>query len=71
MADTVNGVVEAIRPQGLYEVRCDDGRRLLASLTPVGRKAAVKLIPGDRVSVEISEFDPTRGRLHGQFGRRP
>lgn len=70
MANAVHGVVEAVRPLGLYEVRCDDGRRLLASLTPDGRNAAVKFAPGDRVAVEISEFDPTRGRIQGQIGRR-
>jgi translation initiation factor IF-1 len=67
MADAVDGVVEAVRPQGLYEVRCDNGRFLLASLTPGGRKAVIKFIPGDRVSVEISEFDPTRGRIQGRL----
>lgn len=67
MTDTVNGVVEAVRPLGLYEVRCDDGRSVLASLSPASRKVAVKLIPGDRVQVEISPLDPTRGRIQGRL----
>ncbi len=67
MTDTVQGVVEAVRPQGLFTVRCDDGRSVLASLSPAGRKVAVKLIPGDRVQLEISPFDPTRGRIQGRL----
>lgn len=71
MADTVDGVVQAVRPQGLYQVRCDDGHSVLASVAPAGRQVTVKFIAGDRVSVEISEFDPTRGRIQGPIGRRP
>lgn len=70
MAETVNGVVEEVRPQGLYTVRCDDGHLLLASLSPASRKVAVKFIPGDRVVVEISPLDPTRGRIRERIGAR-
>ena len=66
MTETVGGVVEAIRPQGLYSVRCDDGRTRLATLSPSGRKSAVKLTPGDRVLLEVSPLDPTRGRIQGR-----
>jgi translation initiation factor IF-1 len=67
MAEAVRGVVEELRPQGLYLVRCDSGLALLATWSPGGRRAAVKLIPGDRVSIEISPRDPTRGRIQGRL----
>lgn len=66
MTDTVTGVVEAVRPQGLYSVRCDNGQVLLATLSSSGRKAAVKITPGDRVRIEVSPLDPTRGRIQGR-----
>ncbi len=66
MAEAVTGVVESVRPQGLYSVRCDDGRVLLATLSASGRKSAVKITPGDRVLIEVSPLDPTRGRIQGR-----
>jgi translation initiation factor IF-1 len=55
-------VVDAL-PKALYRVRCDDGHIVTASLGGVARQVTVKVIPGDRVVVEISPLDPTRGRI--------
>jgi len=44
-------------------VRCDDGQAVTASLGGVARQVTVKIIPGDRVLLEISALDPTRGRI--------
>ena len=61
--EAVIGVVEEVRPQGLFAVRSEDGRLVLASLTPDSRKSVVRFIPGDRVFLEISPLDPSRGRI--------
>lgn len=63
MTDRCEGVIEAKLPKDLYRVRTDDGKTVLASTGPDARRVVVKLIPGDRVTVEISPFDPTRGRI--------
>lgn len=55
-------MIEAL-PKALYRVRCDDGQLVTASLGGVARQVTVKVIPGDRVVVEISPLDPTRGRI--------
>jgi translation initiation factor IF-1 len=57
------GTVEKALPKGLYRVRCDDGQVVTASLGGIPRQVTVKVIPGDRVVVEISPLDPTRGRI--------
>lgn len=67
MADTVQGVVVELRPQGLYSVRSDEGRDLLVSLSVLGRKVAAKLVVGDRVVIQVSPLDPTRGRIKGRL----
>jgi len=55
-------VIEAL-PKALYRVRCDDGQVVTVSLGGIARQVTVKVIPGDRVVVEISPLDPTRGRI--------
>jgi translation initiation factor IF-1 len=57
------GTVEKALPKGLFRVRSDDGQIITASLGGVARQVTVKVIPGDRVVLEISALDPTRGRI--------
>jgi translation initiation factor IF-1 len=64
------GTVELALPKGLYRVRCDNGEIVVASLGGVARQVTVKVIPGDRVMLEISALDPTRGRIKGQLKTR-
>ena len=57
------GVVEAILPRALFRVRLEDGAALTASLASQARRVTVKLLPGDSVTVEVSPYDPTKGRI--------
>lgn len=59
----MQGTVEKALPKGLFRVRCDDGQVISASLGGVARQVTVKVIPGDRVVLEVSALDPTRGRI--------
>ena len=59
----VEGTVEAIIPRGLFRVRTDSGDDVVATLSPAARRVIVRLLPGERVRVEISSFDPSRGRI--------
>jgi translation initiation factor IF-1 len=44
-------------------VRLDGGEEITASVSAKARQVTVKLLPGDGVTVEISPYDPTRGRI--------
>lgn len=57
------GVVEETLPRGLFRVRCEDGRSVTAAIGAQARRVTVALKPGDKVTVELSPFDPTRGRI--------
>lgn len=57
------GSVEETLPKGLYRVRLDDGVEVRATLSPQAKRVTVKLLPGDRVQVNVSAYDPTRGRI--------
>jgi translation initiation factor IF-1 len=61
------GVVREILPQGLYRVSLKNGETVTASIGGVARQATVRVIPGDRVLVEISLRDPTRGKIKARL----
>jgi translation initiation factor IF-1 len=55
-------IVEAL-PGQLYRVELSDGRRLLAHIGQQLRLTYVRVLPGDRVVVELSPYDRSRGRI--------
>ena len=57
------GSVEETLPKSLFRVRLDDGAEVRATLSPQAKRVTVKLLPGDRVQVNVSAYDPTRGRI--------
>jgi len=61
--ETTRGTIETVLPRALYRVRLDDGEEITASVSAKARQVTVKLLPGDGVTVQISPFDPTRGRI--------
>lgn len=63
----LEGIIEEALPRGLYAVRCDDGRRVTATLSTEARRVTVKVLPGDRVLLELSAFDPSRGRIKARL----
>jgi translation initiation factor IF-1 len=62
-ANTTRGTIEAVLPRALYRVRLESGSRITAALSTRARQVTVNLLPGDDVMVEISPYDPTRGRI--------
>ena len=58
-----DGIVEAKLPKALYRIRLDTGRYVTAAVASSTKHTTVKIIPGDRVRVEISTIDPTRGKI--------
>jgi translation initiation factor IF-1 len=59
----VNASVVEERPNAMYLVVLENRRKVLAHLVGVVERNFVRLVPGDRVEVELSEHDPTRGRI--------
>ena len=57
------GVVEQALPGGLYKVSLADGSKVTVSLGGQARQTTVRVIPGDRVMLDISPLDPTRGKI--------
>ena len=55
-------VVEAL-PSLVFRVQLDSGHEVLAKISGKMRKNYIRLLPGDRVSLELSPYDLTRGRI--------
>lgn len=50
-------------PSTFFKVRLDDGREILAHLSGKMRLYYIKVLPGDRVRVEMTPYDETKGRI--------
>ena len=62
-ARQVEGIVEAQLPSGLYRVEIDGARRITAHVGGGLGKNFIRLLVGDRVVVELTPRDLTRGRV--------
>ena len=55
-------VVEAL-PNGMFRVKLETGQEVLAHIAGKLRVNFIRILPGDRVKVELSPYDLTRGRI--------
>jgi translation initiation factor IF-1 len=59
----VTGTVVEALPNAMFRVELDNGHRVLAHISGKMRLHYIKILPGDKVSVELSPYDLTRGRI--------
>ena len=59
----VPGSVVKVLPATMYRVKLDNGHELLAHISGKMRKHFIRITAGDRVTVEISPYDLTKGRI--------
>lgn len=57
------GVVEEALPNAMFRVMADNGLTVLATISGRMRQFYIRILPGDRVTVEVSPYDPNRGRI--------
>ena len=55
-------VIEAL-PNAMFRVKCDNGLIVLATISGRMRQFYIRILPGDKVTVEVSPYDPSRGRI--------
>jgi translation initiation factor IF-1 len=55
-------IVEAL-PSTMFRVQIDGGHDVLAKISGKMRKNYIRILPGDRVKVELSPYDLSRGRI--------
>ena len=59
-------VVEPL-PNAMFKVELDNKHQVLAHVSGKMRKHFIRILPGDRVKVELSPYDLTRGRITYRF----
>jgi len=57
------GVVREVLPNTLYRVELENGVLVLVQASGKMRKFRIRILPGDSVRLELSPYDPTRGRI--------
>jgi len=57
------GVVDEALPNAMFRVVADNALGVLATISGKMRQFYIRILPGDRVTVEVSPYDPTRGRI--------
>ncbi len=62
-AITVEGTVVETLPNAMFRVKLDNGHKVLAHISGKMRMHFIKILPGDRVTVELSPYDFNRGRI--------
>lgn len=63
----VQGVVTETLPNAMFRVQLDNGHKILAHISGKMRMHFIRILPGDRVTVELSPYDLTRGRITYRF----
>ena len=59
----VEGTVVESLPNAMFRVELDNGHRVLAHVSGKMRMHFIRILPGDRVRVELSPYDLRRGRI--------
>ena len=58
-----SGTILETLPSTHFKVKLDEGREIMAHLAGKLRMFRIKILPGDRVQVEMSPYDETKGRI--------
>ena len=59
----VDGTVQESLPNAMFLVELDNGHKVLAHISGKMRKFYIRILPGDKVKVELSPYDLSRGRI--------
>ena len=59
----VEGIVVDALPNAMFKVKLDNGYEVLAHISGKLRQNYIKILPGDKVTMELSPYDLSRGRI--------
>ena len=62
-----NGVVAELLPNAMFRVKLDNDHTILAHTSRKMRKNRIRVLAGDRVTVEMTPYDLTKGRITFRF----
>lgn len=59
----VEGTISEVLPNTMFRVELENGYKVLAYISGKMRKNFIRILPGDKVTVELSVYDLSRGRI--------
>jgi translation initiation factor IF-1 len=65
----VQGVIQETLPNAMFKVSLENGHQVLAHISGKMRMHYIKILPGDKVTIELSPYDLTRGRITYRFSK--
>ena len=63
----VEGTVVENLPNAMFRVELENGHKVLAHISGKMRMHFIKILPGDKVTLELSPYDLTRGRIVSRY----
>ena len=63
----VNGEILEALPNAMFKVELENGYEILAHISGKLRMNYIKMVPGDKVGVEMSPYDLTKGRIYIRY----
>ncbi|MDF2557837.1 MAG: infA [Bacillales bacterium] len=63
----VEGIITDTLPNAMFKVELENGHKVLATVSGKIRMHFIRILPGDKVTVELSPYDLTRGRITYRF----
>jgi translation initiation factor IF-1 len=63
----INGEVMELLPAATFKVKLENGHEILAHLSGKMRMFKIRLLPGDRVKIQMTPYDLTKGRITYRF----
>lgn len=68
---TVEAIVTEALPNARFRAKLDSGHEILAHVSGKMRMHYIKILPGDKITVEMSPYDLTKGRIVYRGERKP
>ncbi|KAL4204556.1 hypothetical protein AMTRI_Chr01g132620 [Amborella trichopoda] len=59
----MKGLIIESLPNGMFQVRLDNGDLVIGYVSRRIRRSVIRILPGDRVKIEVSRYDSTKGRI--------
>jgi translation initiation factor IF-1 len=63
----VQGTIVETLPNAMFKVELENGQTILAYVSGKMRMHFIKILPGDKVTIELSPYDLTKGRITYRF----
>ena len=65
--DVIEGTIKETLPNAMFKVELENGHEILAHVSGKIRMHYIRILPGDKVTVEMSPYDLTKGRITYRF----